>query len=228
MTEKFLRRPKTARGLYLDRRPEHEDVHMRFVYAEPDRWVWLHEEEPADGAITDGTTNVIVDEGVAVVVTNEGEVGTTNRLENLLRPSHYNFSSWELGPVKSGTAIGRAAWLFSATPTTSGKTSHELAFDAESGVILFMGAEGFYLGFEELELDEEFPDGTFRWSGPIESRKIGTALVTPSEDGTYSVIWEISVRGRSVFHQEGPCPLTQDEAVAWGEERAARTHIRAQ
>jgi hypothetical protein len=115
---------------------------------------------------------------------------------------------------------------FAATHESLPKTAHELAFDAEYGVILFMRSDEAYLGFEELTLDDELPDDAFRWDGPVEHRKVGRALVTPEEDGTYSVIWEISVRGRSMFHQDGPAGITKDEAVAWGEERATMTTIR--
>lgn len=226
VAEKFLRPPTTARGVYLDRRPGHNDVHMRFVWAAPNKWVWLYKAEPAAGAITDGTANVIVEDGVAVAVTDQGEVETTHRLRNLLRPRGYDYEGWELGPVSAGTALGRSAWFFTSTPTIEGKAAHELAFDAESGVILFMRTDESYLGFDELELDVEIPDETFRWTGPIEPRKVGSALVIHEDDGTYSVLWEISVRGRSMFHQDGPAKLTKDEALAWGEERAARTHIR--
>lgn len=228
VTEKFLRPPTTARGVYLDRRPGHSDVHMRFVWAAPNQWVWLHKAEPAAGAITDGTTNVIVEDGVAVVVTDQGEVGTTHRLRNLLRPRGYDFEGWELGPVSAGMAIGRSAWFFTSTPTIEGKVAHELAFDAESGVILFMRSDEAYLGFEELVLDEETPDVAFRWDGPVEPRKVGRALVIPEEDDKYSVIWEVSVRGRPMFHQDGPAGITRDEAVAWGERRAAKTMVRGE
>ncbi|MGI8774522.1 MAG: hypothetical protein ACR2KQ_05845 [Actinomycetota bacterium] len=199
---------------------------MRFIWAAPNKWMWVHAAEPAAGAITDGTTNVIIEDGVAVLVTDQGEVGTTHRLRNLLRPRGYDFEGWELGPVSAGTAIGRSAWFFNSKPTIEGKIDHELAFDAESGVILFMRSDESYLGFEELELDVEISDETFRWTGPVEPRKVGSALVIHEDDGTHSVLWEISVRGRSMFHQDGPTGLTKDEALAWGEERAARTHIR--
>lgn len=220
--------PTTARGLYLDRRPGTDDVHMHFVWEWPDKWVWMHESEPLAGAITDGITNVIVEDGVAVLVTDEGEVGTTPRLTNLLRPSNYDFDGWELGPVTEATVIGRSAWSFTCTPSDSGKRPHEVIFDADSGVILRMKGEGSYLGFEELELDEEISEENFRWSGPVEPRKIGTALVVPEEDGTFSVHWEISVRGRPMFHQNGPDRVSRDEAVAWGGERAAKTSIRGE
>lgn len=199
---------------------------MRFAWAAPDRWVWMHQANPVTGAITDGATNVIVVDGMAVVVTDQGEVGTTHRLRNLIQPRGYDFEGWELGPVTAGTAIGRSAWFFFSTPTKPGKVAHEVAFDAESGVILFMRTDESYLGFENLELDKEIPDETFRWAGPIGLRKVGSALVIREDDGTYSVLWDISVRGRPMFHQNGPTGLTKDEAVAWGEERAARTHVR--
>lgn len=73
VAEKFLRPPRTARGIYLDRSPKQDDVHMRFVWATPNKWVWMHAAEPLAGAITDGTTNVIIEDGVAVLVTEEGE-----------------------------------------------------------------------------------------------------------------------------------------------------------
>lgn len=224
----FLRRPRSARGLYLDRRPGYDDVHMRFVWAQPDRWLWMHKAEPPAGAITDGTTNVIVEDGVAVVVTDEGEVNITHRLTNLFQPSGYDYSSWEFGPVSAGVAIGRRAWITSATPSVPGKDAHDIVFDVESGVLLFMRTEESYLGFEELELDEDITDETFRWSGSIEPQKVGSALVIPDEHGTYSAIWEISVRGRPMFHQDGPARMTQDEAVGWCEARAARIQIRSQ
>jgi len=227
VTEKFLRPPITARGVYLDRRPGHKDVHMRFVWASPDKWVWMHAAEPLAGALTDGITNVIVENGVGVLVTNEGEVGTTHRLRNLLGPSGYDFEGWELGPVSAGTHIGRSAW-FTSTPTMSGKAAHEVVFDADSGVILCMRSDGTYVGFEELELDEEIPDETFRWTGPVEPRKIGRALVIPEGDGTRSVIWEVSVRGRPMCHQNGPARISRDEAIAWGEKRAAKTIVRGE
>src|SRR4051794_10030421 len=42
VSERFLRPPTTARGIYLDRRPDHVDTHMRFTWSRPDKWVWLH------------------------------------------------------------------------------------------------------------------------------------------------------------------------------------------
>lgn len=228
VAEKFLRPPRTARGIYLDRRPGHEDVHMRFAWAAPNKWVWMHEAEPLAGAITDGSKNVIVEDGVAVLITEEGEVGTTYRLRNLLQPRGYGFEGWELGPVSAGTLIGRSAWFFSSTPTMSGKTAHEVVFDADSGVILCMRSDGAYLGFEELELNEEISDEAFEWGGPVEPQKVGRALVIPEDDGTYSVIWEVSVRGRPMFDQQGPGGISRDEAIAWGEERASRTVVRGE
>ena len=226
VAEKFLRPPRTARGVYLDRRPGHDDVQMRLAWAAPDKWLWMHKADPLAGAVTDGTTNVIVEDGVAVLVTDDGEVGTTHRLRNLLRPRGYDFEGWELGPVTAGTLIGRSAWFFSVTPTLEGKAAHEVVFDAESSVLLCMRADEFYLGFEELELDEDIPETTFQWTGPVEPRRIGSALVIHEDAGHYSVLWEISVRGRSMFHHDGPAGLTKDEAVGWGEERATRTQIR--
>lgn len=228
VAEKFLRPPRSARGIYLDRRPGHQDVQMRFVWAAPNKWIWMQEAEPLAGAMTDGTTNVLIEDGVAVLVTDQGEVGTTHRLRNLLQPSGYDFERWELGPVSAGTHISRSAWFFSSTPMMSGKTAHEVVFDADSGVILCMRGDGTYLGFEELELDEGTPDETFRWNGPVNPRKVGRALVIPEGDGTYSVIWEVSVRGRPMFHQQGPPGISRDEAIPWGEERAARTVVRGE
>jgi hypothetical protein len=226
LAERFLRPPKTARGIYLDRRPGHADVRMRFVWATPSRWVWMHLGEPAAGALTDGTTNVIVQDGAAAVVTTSGEVVTSHRLGNLFRPRNYDFSDAVSGPVTAGTAVGRQAWTFRAEPTTPGKSAVEVAFDTGSGVILFLRTDDSYLGFEELELDEDIPADTFRWSGPVEPRPVGTALVIPEVGGTHSVLWEVSVRGRPVFHHDGPSGVTKDEAIAWGEERAARTYLR--
>lgn len=228
VAEKFLRPPRTARGVYLDRRLGHEDVHMQFAWASPNKWVWMHVSEPLAGAITDGTTNVIVEDGVAVLVADEGEVGTTHRLRNLLRPRGYDYEGWKMGPVSGGTLIGRRAWFFSTRPSIPGKAAHELVFDADSGVILCMRADKSYLGFEELELDQEIPIEAFRWDGPVEPRTVGTALVIEEDNGSYSVLWEISVRGRPMFHQDGPAGLTKDEAIAWGEERATRTHVRGE
>lgn len=204
ITERFLRPPTTARGVYLDRRPSHDDVHMRLVWAAPNKWVWMHTAEPAAGAITNGMTNIIIEEGAAVVITDEGEVGTTHRLRNLLRPRGYDFEGWELGPVSAGTAVGRSAWFFSVTPTMPGKAAHEVAFDAESGVILFMRSDEYYLGFEVLQLDEVIPDETFQWDGPVEPRKVGQALVIPEEDGTFLRhlgfrSWSIDVRSPGTY-----------------------------
>ena len=103
---------------------------------------------------------------------------------------------------------------------------HEVVFDADSGVILCMRNDGSYLGFEELELDEPLPPETFKWSGPVEPRKIGSALGVPEEDGTFSVGWDVSVRGRGVFHQQGLGGVSREEAISWGEVRAAITHVR--
>ncbi len=228
VAEKFLRPPIAARGVYLDRRQGRADVHMRFVWAAPDRWVWMHHAEPLAGAMTDGTTNVIVEDGVAVLVTTEGRVGTTHLLLNLLRPSGYDFEGWEMGPVSARTHIGREAWIFSVTPTMAGKAPHELVFDADSGVILCMRTDNFYLGFKELYLDETIPDETFRWHGPVEPRKLGHALVISEENGTHSVIWQVSVRGRPMFDAQGPRGISRDEAVIWSEERAVEAIIRGE
>lgn len=228
VAEKFLRPPTTAHGVYLDRRPGHNDVHMRFIWAAPNKWVWMHKTEPAAGAITDGTKNVIVEDGVAVLVTDQGEVGTTHRLRNLLRPSGYDYAGWEMGSVSAGTAIGRRAWITSANPAPGvpGKAAHELVFDAESGVILLMRTGDAYLGFEELALNEDISEEVFRWSGPFEPRKVGKAFVARDRDGGYRVSWQVAVRGRPMFHQNGPDRVTKDEAVAWGEARASSTQIR--
>lgn len=226
--EKFLRSPKSARGVYLDRRVGHGDVHMRFVWESPSKWVWMHEAAPLSGALTDGTINVIVKDGVAVLVSEEGEVGTTPRLLNMFRPSNYDFDGWELGPVTEVTVVGRSAWSFTCTPSAPGKRPHEVVFDADSGVILCMKGEGSYLGFEELELDEDIPEETFRWSGPVEPCKVGGALVIPEDDGTFSVGWQVSVRGRFMFHQQGLGGVSRDEAIAWGEARAAKTYVRGE
>lgn len=225
---KKLQRPSTVQGIYLDRRLGKNDVHMRFTYAAPDRWVWLHRDGAPSGAITDGKTHVVVEDGVAALVTEAGQVGTTHRLTSLLNPRRFTWTDTEFGVVVEGEAVGRAAWLVSSTPHQPGKVPHDLAFDQESGVLLYMkGPEpGDYLGFEELFLDEELDDETFRWDGPVEQRKIGSALVIPEEDGTYSIIWEVSVRDRPIYHQDGPPGITKDEAVRWGEERAAQTLVR--
>ena len=47
----------------------------------------------------------------------------------------------------------------------------------------------------------------------MDPRKIGRALIIPEEDGTFSVMWEVSVRGRPMFHQEGPGGISRDEAI---------------
>lgn len=223
---KNLQRPSTVRGIYLDRRPGKNDVHMRFTYAAPDRWVWLHLDGAPSGAITDGKTHVIVEDGVAALVTDAGEVGATHRLMSLLNPMWFNWAGTEFGDVVEGEAIGRSAWLVSATPHQPGKVPMDLAFDQESGVLLYMKGSGSYLGFEDLFLDEELDDETFRWDGPVEPRKMGSALVIPEEAGTYSVIWEVAVKDRPMYHQNGPAGIPKDEALRWGEERAARTLVR--
>ncbi len=223
---KFLRSPRTARGIYLDRRPGKDDVHMRFTFEAPDRWVWLHHDGVPSGAISDGKTNVIVEDGVAALVTDAGEVGTTHRLMNLLKPMWFHWADTEFSEVTPGEAIGRSAWLVSAVPHQPGKVPNELAFDQESGVLLYVKSSGDYLGFEELFLDESIDDETFRWNGPVEPRKIGSAVVIPEEDGTFAVIWEVSVKSRSMYHQDGPARITKDQAIRWGEERAAHTRVR--
>ena len=189
----------------------------------------MHTADPLAGAITDGTTNVIVEDGVAVLVTDEGEVHTTHRLSNLLRPSLCDFEGCELGRVMAVTWIGRSAWSIPCKPSTPGKHAHDIVFDAESGVLLCVRTGDSYLGFEELELDEVIPARTFRWSGPVEPRKVGRALVVPEEDGgSFSVHWEVSVRGRSLFHQDGPASVSRIEAVRWGEARAVTTTVRGE
>lgn len=198
---------------------------MRFVWASPNKWVWVYAEGPLTGAMTDGTTKVIIENGVAVLVTDEGKVHAGNRLTNLFRPRTFDYEGWELGPVTNGTVIGRAAWLFTTTPSMQGKAAHEVVFDADSGVILCMRTEEAYLGFEELELDQEIPDETFQWDGPIEPLKVGTATVIPEIDGSYSVFWEVS---RGLFHHDGPRSVSKDEAIAWGEARAAHIHFRSE
>lgn len=226
---KHLRHLSTARGIYLDRRSyKRGGAHMRFTYAAPDRWVWLHRDGAPSGAITDGKTHVIVEDGVAALVTEAGQVGTTHRLTSLLNPRRFNWTDTEFGEVVEGQAIGRAAWLVSSTPHQPGKVPHDIAFDQDSGVLLYMkGPEpGDCLGFEELSLNEELDDETFHWDGPVEPRKIGWATVIPEEEGNYSTMWSVSVKGRHIYSQEGPLWRTKDEAVRWGEDRAARTQIR--
>lgn len=101
---------------------------MRFAWATPDKWVWVHQAEPPAGAITDGTTNVIVEDGVAVLVTEEGEVHTTHRLRNLLQPRGYDFEGWKLGPVSAGTLIGRQAWSSHLRQRWRGRTLMRLSW----------------------------------------------------------------------------------------------------
>jgi hypothetical protein len=201
---------------------------MRFTYAAPDRWVWLHHDGAPSGVITDGTTHVLIEDGVGVLSTMTGKVESSHKLMNLLNPMWMSWEDTELSDPIEGEAVGRSAWLISATPHAPGKVPVELAFDQRSGVLLYLKSPDSYLGFEELFLDEELHDETFRWDGPIDKRKVGTALVIPHEDGTYSVHWEISIKGRSMYHADGPAQVTRDAAVAWGEERAARTSIREQ
>ena len=91
---------------------------------------------------------------MAALVTDAGEVGTTHRLMNLLNPMWFNWADTEFGDVVPGEAIGRSAWLVSATPHQPGKIPLDLAFDQESGVLLCMkGSDGYHLGFEELFVD---------------------------------------------------------------------------
>ena len=201
---------------------------MRFAWEWPDKWLWVHVAAPLAGAITDGTINVIVEDGVAVLVTDEGGVITAHRLTNLLQPRNYDFEGSELGPVTGGTHIGRQAWFFTAQSSKPGRRPHEVVFDADSGVLLCMRSEDSYLGFEELELDVDIPADTFRWSGPVAARKIGHASVVPDDDGTFMILREVSVRGRPMFYQNGPGGLSRNDAIAWGEERAALTKVRGE
>lgn len=219
-----VRSPKTASGIYLDSRPGHDDIRMRFVHAAPDRWVWLHVDDPTAGAITDGTTNIVIDDGVAVVVTPEGSVRPTHRLSNLLNPVGYDFDGWTLGDVRDNTVIGRPAGLITATPKMKGKAVTECAFDRETGIILCMRSDGFYLGFEEIDLDISLADNSFTWSGPVDIRPAGVAHVVASDD-TYSCNWEIGVRGQRVFHHHSE-RLSRDDAIRWAEARAAQVYVR--
>ena len=227
LSQRFLRPPKTASGIFVDR-DQGNDLHMRFMWATPDKWLWMHKREPPSGAITDGNTNTIIEEGSAVIVTHHGKVVTSNRLRNFFRPGSFDYSGWKLSSVSPGTVLGREAWITSAMPTAGNKLAHDLAFDAESGILLFMRSQDFYTGFEELSLNEEVGTETFEWSGPIHPRKFGDALVIPESDNTYSAIWEVSVRDRPMFFQKGPSGVQKAEAIAWAEQRAAEVRIREQ
>jgi hypothetical protein len=88
---------------------------MRFVHERPDRWVWLHAEDPPAGSITDGETHTIIEDGVAVLVTMEGYVGPTHRIGNLLNPREIRFVT-SLGKVTPGIAVEREAWLTTLEP----------------------------------------------------------------------------------------------------------------
>ena len=217
--------PDSARGIYLDRRRNRSDVHMRFTHGRPNRWLWLHKDEPFAGAMSDGLTRVILEDGVAVHVTRTGDITTTHRLENLFTPSLFDFSDYIFGDVLEGDACQRPAWLVSATTSTSSKSSLELAFDQESRILIHMQAPDAFLGFEQLELNCPLDLAEFTWAGPVEPRKVGAALVKRDLGDRYSAVWEIAIRGRTVFHESGPTGMSRDEAVAWAESRAARIEI---
>ena len=89
-----------------------------------------------------------------------------------------------------------------------------------------MRTEGAFLGFEELELNEGIDDEEFRWDGPVDLRNVGKAFVARDREGRYTVSWQVAVRGRPMFHQQGPEGIGRDEAIAWGEARAATTVVR--
>jgi hypothetical protein len=219
---RLLKPPNSARGIFLDRQSGKHAVRMRFVFAASNRWIWLHSDGEDSGAISDGNTHVVVSEGTAVLVTHEGEVCTSSRFMCLLNPMRFDFSKTRLGPAQLGERLGRDAWVL----PSPGKGCDELAFDRDTGVLLYMKSSDQYLGFEELILDDVVDDGIFSWAGPIEPRKIGTTIVFPEEAGTYSAIWEISIRGRAVYSLNAPTGMTRKEALDWGESRATRTLVR--
>ena len=216
--------PTTAIGVYrnVDAR---NHVHMRFAYKVPDKWSWFHVDPPASGFVSDGTTHVVVEDGSAAVVTTEGRVGTTNRLRNLFRPERFHWDGWRLSEVSKGVAIGRTAWLLSAEPSIPDKATTELAFDQATGVILSMQGDGYYLGFDELALDEPIDDGVFVWDGPVEPRKIGTVFIDNASKG-WGGSWQVSVRRRSVYDLDSPAGLSLEQLRAWAEERADKVFVR--
>jgi hypothetical protein len=199
---------------------------MCFAFSSPNRWLWMHVHEPPTGGLTNGSTNIVVEDGVAIVATKEGTIAVTHRLRALLDPQLFDLEGWTLSPAASTTVIGRSARTSTATPKAPGKLPCELAFDEESAALLYMRTEDSFLGFEELELDVEIPDQNFRWAGPFRLRKAGTASIDLDAEGTYSALWEISVRGRRVFFENSPSALTKDEAIAWSEERAEIINLR--
>lgn len=219
-----LKPPTTAAGVYrnVDAR---NHVHMRFAYEAPDKWSWFHVEPPASGFVSDGKTHVVVEEGSAAIVTTEGEVHTTYRLSNLLNPRGFHWDGWRLSAVSEGVAVGKPAWLLRAEPTMPDKAATDLAFDQATGVLLFMKGGGYYLGFDELTLDEPIDDGVFIWDGPVGPRKIGVVYISKGSNG-FGASWQVNVRRRGVYDLESPAGLSLDELRAWGEERAEEVFVR--
>lgn len=216
-----MKRSSTMRGVYVDR-GDRQNVRARFAFEGANRWSWMLSEDPAAGFVSDGRTHAVIDEGTAAIVSTKGRVATTHRLGALLKPRLFDVQGWELSEPLASVALGRPAWVVSATPasTVEGKETMEIAFDQQSGIILFMRGEGRFLGFEEVALDEPIPEEVFTWTGPVEERRIGTCYVSPDKgDPTCLVSWQVSVGGRPAYVRDERF-RSKAEAMKWAEEHA--------
>ena len=129
---------------------------------------------------------------------------------------------WELPEPTESVELGRPVWLVTSTPapTMEGKQAHEVAFDQETGIMLFMRSENRYLGFEEIALNEPTPKEVFTWTGPVEERRIGVCYVSPNRDDP-SCLASWQVQGAAGWHYVRDERFrSKAEAMRWAEEHA--------
>ena len=221
---KHLRKPDRVRGVYVDRRPE-QNIRARFTYAERDRYRWLTDEQSPSGLMSDGRTHVLMQNGIAVLVTTDGKVSITHRFRNLLNPSSFHLDDWQVGDVERGAIAARDVWVVEARPTMPGKEPTTHSFDQETGIILAMSGGPQFTGFEEIEFDLYIDDETFSWEGPVERRPIGVGYVSERE-GAWSVSWQIHFPELAAGYHRKENFGSKHEAVAWTEERAPEVVVR--
>jgi hypothetical protein len=217
--------PASLRGIYVDR-GDREYIRVRVAYQAPCAWSWFHADAPPSGFVSDGNLRVVVEDGSAAVITTEGAVHTSSRLTSLLNPRLFTWDGWELSVPVESTELGRPSWVVRSMTTIPGKEATTSAFDAETGIVLFMRSNSGYLGFEQIELNEPIDNAIFKWQGPVDERKIGVGFVTRRADGMWECSWQITVRQRSVFDLSSPGFASSGEATEWAECRSLKVVVR--
>jgi hypothetical protein len=217
--------PASLRGIYVNR-DNRQDIRMRVAYQAPCAWSWFHADAPPSGFVSDGNLRVVVEDGSAAVITTEGTVHTSSRLMSLLNPRLFTWDGSELSVPVESIELERPSWVVRSTATIPGKEPITSAFDAETGIVLFMRSKSHYLGFQQIELNEPIDNAIFTWQGPVDERKIGVGFVARRADGMWDCSWEITVRQRSVFDLSSSSFPSSAKATAWAECRSLKVVVR--